>query len=276
MYQFSIITVCYNSSKTIKRTLDSLIYQANTFDGNIQSIIIDGGSTDSTISLIDKFISNSPDNLFIEFISEPDNGIYDAMNKGLALAEGQLIALLNSDDNYMDDALNCVWREFCLNPFDILHANVQWRYSYSSEKDIFIEHSGTKDLTALVNGMTINHPTVFCQQNIYKDLGLFDCRYKYVADWVWASNLITKKYNVVYLEKNLVCFDMGGVSNKVILSRTLEIQSVYNMFYRHSHIDTLKLIQFIYKLWGGFFASVVYQSIVSNKYRELVGFLRKK
>jgi glycosyltransferase involved in cell wall biosynthesis len=275
VYDFSIITICFNSEATIARTLNSILMEANNFEGEIQSIIIDGGSNDSTILIVQDFISKKPNNLTVTFISEPDNGIYDAMNKGISLAKGQLVAILNSDDCYILGALNFVWGQFISKGFDVLHGDVIWRYSSLSTKDIFMHHSGNSQLSNLKKGMTINHPTVFCCVDVYNKLGMFDDRYKYVADWLWALQLIDTDYVVQYFPKELVIFDMGGVSNQVILSRALEIQKVYIFLSNSMYINYWNLLSMSAQLWLDYFISFFYHSVFPLPLRRYVSKFRK-
>ncbi len=104
---FSIITVCYNSEKTIERTIKSVLNQT---ESNYEYIIVDGGSTDKTLDIVKNY--EDAFNGRLKYISEKDNGIYDAMNKGIGMAKGELIGLINSDDYYELDALENIKKEY--------------------------------------------------------------------------------------------------------------------------------------------------------------------
>ena len=170
-YNFSIITVCYNSSDTISRTIQSVIEQTKTFSGSIQYLIIDGKSTDDTLKVIDEACANLPEGITLNVISEADTGIYDAMNKGIKLAEGNVIGIINSDDEYLPGVFNESWKDFCNDrDLSIIHANVYWKYSLQGSPNLFLEWKGSQDVTDLFKGMTINHPTVFCRKEVYEKI----------------------------------------------------------------------------------------------------------
>ena len=123
MTKVSIITVCYNSSMTIRRTFDSVLNQTYA---DIEYIVVDGASTDGTIEIIKEY-----EPLFegrMCWISEKDNGIYDAMNKGISMAEGELIGIINSDDYYEPDAVECMVNAMTNDKYQILYGSMRtWK-----------------------------------------------------------------------------------------------------------------------------------------------------
>ena len=124
--RFSIITVCYNSESTIFETIQSVKNQTYT---NYEHIIIDGSSTDNTLDIINKYKNNSDK---VKVISEPDNGIYNAMNKGIKLASGELIVFLNSDDTFESNALEIITNHYN-SKIDIIYGNVYWQEKYNNK-----------------------------------------------------------------------------------------------------------------------------------------------
>lgn len=236
MYDFTIITVCYNSEKTIDQTIMSVFNQKE----KIQYLIIDGLSSDNTLNIAHRYKNISPENIDMEIYSERDAGIYNAMNKGILKATGKLIGIINSDDLLIDNALNIVSKTFDNEDVDAIHSNVLWKYDING-KNYFQERKGLADLSYLHDGMTINHPTLFCKKNVYDKLGLFDETYRYVADWVFCLKFIDSSIKLRYLDELLVIFSMDGVSNRFLLSRYKEIGRVYNdSFFNRNKLTTFQ------------------------------------
>ena len=169
----SVITVCFNSEKTIERTLKSMLGQTYS---NYEYLIIDGKSTDHTLEILQKY-----EPLFggkMKIYSEPDKGIYDAMNKGIQKASGELIGIVNSDDYYETDALEIMAIEFekIVNPYAVLYG---FQRNFEGEKEIktFLYHHD------YLKQQMITHPTCFVTPKVYQDMGLFDLDYKSSADY---------------------------------------------------------------------------------------------
>jgi glycosyltransferase involved in cell wall biosynthesis len=273
-YHFSIITVCYNSSETISRTIQSVIEQTKTFSGSIQYLIIDGKSTDDTLRVIDDACVNLPNNITLNVISESDSGIYDAMNKGIMLAEGNVIGIINSDDEYVSGVFNECWQHF-YNDSDlsIIHANVNWKYSLTGYPSLFMERKGSPEIEDLFKGMTINHPTVFCRKEIYQRFGLFNLKYRYSADWSWFLMIANVNVKIKYIDKIYAIFDMSGVSNRFISNRYKENLSIYNELYNKKkiHLGTYLLrvkgivFEYIFFYWYFLFTSENFRNTLRYK-----------
>lgn len=166
----SIITVCYNSEATIERTIKSVLNQ--TYQ-NLEYIIVDGKSADHTMEIIEKYRP-----LFggrMKVISEPDNGIYDAMNKGIGMASGELIGIINSDDYYEDDAVETVVSAMTEEKYQILYGMLRVKNGGIETRITMPKHEN------LENEM-IAHPTCFVTKKVYTDFGMFDLKYKSCAD----------------------------------------------------------------------------------------------
>jgi glycosyltransferase involved in cell wall biosynthesis len=167
----SIITVSYNAEKTLARTLESV---ANQNYSNVEHILIDGGSNDTSMAIAAKSGAHLAMSL-----SEPDKGIYDAMNKGLALATGDVVAFLNADDFYAsDDVLTQVAQVMASNQLDILTGNVAFFRSASVNKIERIYNSGRFDIKKLAIGLMPAHPALFVRQDILVKAGGFKADYK--------------------------------------------------------------------------------------------------
>ncbi|ORU01438.1 Colanic acid biosynthesis glycosyl transferase WcaE [Anaerovibrio sp. JC8] len=223
---FSIITPCYNSEKTIERTLESVSKQ--TFD-DYEYIIIDGGSTDETLMIIDKYKDIFGSKLTV--ISEPDNGIYDAMNKGIRMAQGELIGIVNSDDYYEPRCLEYVASEYDRSkPFQIIYGMMRIVNKKQEELSVVFYHHRN-----LRNTM-INHPTSFLTRQVYEKKGLYDVAYKSAADYDYMLKVSSDKDIIFYpIYKILTNFTHGGISWTYI-----GIQESNKVRYCHGIIDKKK------------------------------------
>ena len=167
----SIITVCFNSEKTIERTIKSVLEQTYK---NLEYIIVDGKSTDKTLEIVKKYRP-----LFkgrMKVISEPDQGIYDAMNKGIGNASGALIGIINSDDYYETDTVENVVAAMKDEDYQILYGMLR----------VIKENEDTRVIVMpkhenLENEM-LAHPTCFVTKKVYSDFGMYDIKYRSCAD----------------------------------------------------------------------------------------------
>jgi glycosyltransferase involved in cell wall biosynthesis len=204
--KISVITVAFNAEKTIERTITSVLEQKFS---NIQFIVIDGGSTDNTTQIIDKY----KDKISI-FVSEPDHGIYDAMNKGIALATGDVIGTLNSDDFYANDCVLCdVATAFTDQKNNILYGDLD--YIEPSGKITRKWRSGGYRSGSFNLGWMPPHPTFYCRRVLFEQLGDYKLDYGSAADYELMLRFIHfNKTKVYYLNKVMVKMVIGGISNK--------------------------------------------------------------
>lgn len=210
-FKISVITVVHNAQNTIERCITSVLRQQSV---HIQYIIIDGGSTDNTLKIIDKY----RDRLDV-LVSEPDKGIYDAMNKGIALASGDVIGTLNADDYYPDEhILNEVKQAFCSENACIVYGDLD--YIDQRNKIIRKWRSGKYKSGMFNSGWMPPHPAFFCKRVLFEQLGAYDLDYGSAADYELMLRFIHHhKTNAVYLNKVMVKMAMGGVSNRSIGNR---------------------------------------------------------
>ncbi len=212
--KISIITVCYNSSKTIARTIESVISQE---DVQLEYLIIDGASKDNTVSIAESYRERfeSKDVSFI-IVSEPDKGIYDAMNKGVKLATGDIIGILNSDDYYSSsDVLSTVLDGFMNNKTETLYGNLLY---VRNGKPFRYWRSGK--FHTFKHGWMPPHPSFFVTKNAYNKYGLYrlDCGVN--ADYEFMLRLLEKKKaSTVWIKKTFVYMEAGGTSDNGINSR---------------------------------------------------------
>lgn len=218
----SIITVCYNSESTIKATIDSILGQQYS---NYEYIIIDGDSKDKTIEIIESYKEKF--NGKLKLISEKDNGIYDAMNKGIRLSEGEIIGIINSDDWYESDCLEVVANNYNRNNFDILYGSLRL---IKNEKEYEVLNKNHE----FIESRMITHPTCFIRKSIYEKYGLYNTKYKISADYEFFLRInshFSLKYVKVY--NILANFRLGGESsteNGVL--ETARIKKEYSLISR--------------------------------------------
>lgn len=205
----SVITVCYNSAKTISKTIDSVLNQ--TYN-NIEYIVVDGKSTDSTMEIVKSYeLQFKEKNIAYRYISEIDNGIYEAMNKGIKFARGKWIGIINSDDWYEVDA--CEQLVISLNgikKFEIFAGSIK-RFFYVDNHTYY--QITTPSLDQINVKMTLCHPAVFVKANLYTD-ALFDVSYKIMADWALMKYFVNKNVQFLLTDKRLANFTEGGISSK--------------------------------------------------------------
>jgi glycosyltransferase involved in cell wall biosynthesis len=211
----SIITVCYNSVQTIEQTIQSVVNQTYR---NIEYIIIDGGSTDGTVDLIRQYDSH-----LSYWVSESDKGIYDAMNKGIRKAKGDIIGIINSDDWYEPNAVSfCVHSLLENSSYDGVCGNLIF-YQESSKLVMREHYCSIPGLDALKKRMTIAHPTVFVRKDFYKKYGLFDTCFKIAADYDLLLRASMLGAKIGYIPHTLVNFRLGGISSQCSFRSVIDV-----------------------------------------------------
>jgi glycosyltransferase involved in cell wall biosynthesis len=212
--KISIITVCYNSEKTIERTIKSVLAQKYY---NIEYIIIDGGSKDSTIQIIEKYRSS-----IHQFISEKDHGIYDAINKGITISTGDIVGILNSDDIFSNDnIIDCIVNIFNQKPqLDSIIGDIA--FINTNEKIVRVYSSKNWTPNKFVYGFMPPHPSFYCKRDLFYKYGLYKIDYKIAADYELLIRFF-KIHNISYYKFNtiMVHMNLGGVSTKGIKSTLL-------------------------------------------------------
>lgn len=198
----SIITPCLNSEKTIRQTIDCVLNQTYS---NIEYIIIDGGSTDNTMEIIEEYLP-----LFngrLKYVSEKDGGIYEAMNKGIRQAEGEIIGIINSDDWYERNAIENVVKCFANCYADVVYGKIL-KVTESGEKETY----PIQDLCTIWYQMAIAHPAVFIKKSVYNQYGLFNEKYKISADYELLLRFYSQGLRFEFLDVVLTNFRVGGAS----------------------------------------------------------------
>ena len=229
---FSIITVSYNSKETIEQTILSVLNQTYK---NIEYIIIDGGSTDGTIEIIKKYESK-----ISYWVSEPDKGIYDAMNKGASKANGRYIAFLNSDDWYEENTIEIVANNLKNKNFDIVCGIVNYY------KNNLLIYSHGSSMNRIKEEM-IMHPTSFMKLNLFKILNGFDINYRYVADYDLMLRLNIHGCKSLYLDKVLANFRIGGASSNI---KSIKEKNELKRKYCNRNIIKYIIIKYLINIYG--------------------------
>ena len=195
----SIITVVYNDAGNIEQTIQSVIgqpYQQKEY------IIIDGGSTDGTVEIIKKYESH-----LSYWISEPDKGIYDAMNKGIDRAKGELIGIINSGDWYEENIFNTIAKNYlATGSQQVIHGLIR---NFLDEEFYSMVGNSIRRLRYDM----IQHPTCFIPLMLYKTYGTYDLNYKYSADYDLILRYVDQGIKFCFIEEPIVNFRLGGISS---------------------------------------------------------------
>src|ERR1035437_5276919 len=209
----SIITVCFNSEYTIETTLQSVLDQDY---GNIEYIIVDGKSVDKTISIIEKYKLR-----IAKIISEKDEGIYFAINKGINHATGDVIGILHADDFYADEKIIArVVQEFLEKRTDSVYGDLQYVSKHDPLKIVWSWKSGPYNSKRFLKGWMPPHPTFFVKKKCYTQFGLFNTLFSISADYELMLRFLYKqKITTSYIPEILVKMRVGGKSNVTFKNR---------------------------------------------------------
>lgn len=200
---FSVITVCWNAGDLLRPTMESVRRQSCR---NYEYLIIDGASTDTTADVV-----RSYGDLVTTYVSEPDKGIYDAMNKGVRLARGEWIHFLNANDFFADElVLAHVAKKLALSAdAELVYGDVYHRTDFSSElyrfdwlnrRNLRLEH--------------LCHQAVFARKRLFEEIGCFDLQYRINADYDWLLKVFQRGLNTRYLGFPVASYDLGGMSSR--------------------------------------------------------------
>lgn len=201
--KISIITPVYNSAKTLEKTILSVIQQDIKVE--LEYIVVDGGSTDGSLDIINRYRERIDG-----IISEKDRGVYDAMNKGIALATGEIVGIINADDWYNPGALQIVEDGFAQNPTaDIVYSPVE-TYFNGEYLIRFIPGS----LERLPFKFILNHPSCFIKKQVYDRLGTYDLTYSIAADYDFILRAYSSGCSFHYVESPLASYSLNGLSGK--------------------------------------------------------------
>ncbi len=196
----SIITVVYNGAKTLEQTIQSVISQTYK---NIEYIVIDGGSSDGTLDIIKKY-----EDRITYWVSGPDSGIYDAMNKGIRKSHGEIIGIINSDDYYEKETAAAVVNEFKAHPDTVIYGLL--RYIKDGRELMVMAHHHD-----YLRQFMIPHPASFVPKALYDRYGLFNLKYSYCADYDFMLRLFESHVPFIRIDRVLANFRTDGVSSSL-------------------------------------------------------------
>lgn len=237
--KISIVTISYNSAATIIKTIQSVRIQKEQYK-DIEYIIIDGASTDGTIDII-----KANEDVIDIWISEKDEGISDAFNKGICLAKGKFICLLNSDDELLPNAVLNVVNNVDDN-VDIIHGNILAR----DEKGFYKVKKPNCDYSLLLTkGMYLNHPGMFIKKSAYEKWGKYKIEFCCAMDRELLARFVVGGAVFKYIDRELALFQSGGESTRNFIKHALpesrRISLAYGVSPMIVQIETFKKI-FLY------------------------------
>lgn len=222
----SIVTPCFNSAKTIERTILSVLNQSYS---NVEYIIIDGASTDDTMAVVERYSAQFGARLTV--VSEKDNGIYDAMNKGIAMAKGQLVGIINSDDWYETDTIEKMIAQYAGQKYCVLYGMQRLWQDDKIHSIAYYSHE-------FLETQMVAHPTCFITNATYQDFGAYALRYRSSADYDYLLSL--KQSGLVAfvpLFEVLANFTMGGMSSGQIgVRETAHIRLERNLISKKAYL----------------------------------------
>ena len=216
--KISVITATFNSGKTVRDTIESVLHQTYK---DVEYIIVDGMSKDNTMEVV-----RSYESLFcgrMRYVSEPDKGIYDAMNKGIAMATGDVVGILNSDDFYTSpDVLEQVAKVMAGGGIDAVYGDVHYVHDEHLDKCVRYYTSRPFHRRWMRFGFMPAHPSFYCRRSVYEQYGAFNLSYKVAADFENLLRLIfVHRIRTHYIAKDFVTMRTGGISTKNFKNRLL-------------------------------------------------------
>ena len=230
--KLSLITVTYNSCKTLSETLQSVLNQTYS---NIEYIIVDGASKDDTVAIIKEYEPKF--NGKLKWISEPDKGLYDAMNKGIGMATGDVVGILNSDDFFTsNDVLSTVADAF-KNPNDpdAIYGDVHYVNDGDLAKQVRYYSSKQFTRKRMCRGYMPAHPSFYVRRDCYTKYGTFDTSYRVAADFENLLRLIyVHNIKIKYIEKDFVTMRTGGASSSGFVSYKRIIKVHFRAFRKNN------------------------------------------
>lgn len=215
----SIVTIVLNQKDLIEQTIKSVLEQS---DVDIEYIVIDGGSTDGTVEIIESFRGH-----IAHFVSGPDGGIYQAINKGISFASYPLVGLIHCGDYYKKDVLKIVYDEFIKTKADVIYGNIEILEAVGHN---VISRFPVANHKLLKDKMSVFHPSTFISLKAYREFGLYDTSYRSAADYDLLLRLFMKGCKFCYIPTILAVFNAEGLSSKnfkLSLSENTDIRLKY-------------------------------------------------
>lgn len=231
---FSIVTICYNSAKTIERTILSILKQD---EKDYEYLVVDGKSTDATIDILNNYKSKFEGRM--RFTSEPDKGIYDAMNKGIRNAIGKYIWIVNSDDYISDNVLSLIKTQILESGNNEQSIIVGGLNLIDGHTSIYATPPNrTHMVKCYCNlSMGINHPSTIVPRKIYQEVGLYDDRYYISADIDFFLRCMNKKIDFQFINSALTNMTMDGISNQLPIKKNIHDWNLRYSKYCHNKLS---------------------------------------
>lgn len=258
--KISIVTIVLNGEKTIERCIKSIIYQNYP---NLEYIVLDGGSKDQTNTIIKKY-----SNKIHKYKSEKDGGIADAFNKGIQLAEGEIIGIINSDDWLEDGVLIKIAKNFT-HDIEILYGKINQVFP----KETIVAYA---DHNLLTTRMTVNHPAVFVRRDVYHRMGYFNLNFKIAMDYEWLLRCYCKGIKFKFVDLIITNMEMDGCSmrqwkkgiKEVKVAKDMHINKPFKTKFEYYHQILFTYVSL--KLQGSPLKSIL------NFYRQVLSPVKKQ
>ena len=254
--KISVITISFNSKKTIEKTIKSVIEQNYP---NLEYIIIDGGSTDGTLEIINKYKEN-----ISYFVSEADKGISDAFNKGIKVATGEIIGIINSDDEYLPNALNTVAKNY-EKGIDVYIGSILIN---DEENKINYTYKPSIKINKYLIKLNIAHPSTFVSKSAYENYGLFSLDFKIAMDLDLLRRFYYKGAKFKQVEGVLAKFNVGGVSTTVNMGANYKEREMIILRNGGNKLDILvyRFLRILIDIRKKFIVKVLKKDYIKSRY----------
>ena len=227
----TVITVVLNGEQHLEQTIRSVLEQSYA---NIEYLVLDGGSTDGTLEIIGRY-----EDRIDSWVSEPDAGIYDAMNKGIARARGELIGLLNADDYYEPDGVAAAVASYRRSG----KAGIYYGHTYLLQEDLGLRYEYPAR-NQHWRGMGFCHPAMFAHRQVYREVGEYDQRYRLAADYDFLLRALERKVALIPVDAYLVNYRNSGLSASNLAASLGEIGHINRLhfgFFSAAHFSFLAI-----------------------------------
>lgn len=233
----SIITIVLNGVDEIEETIKSILSQKYV---NLEYIIIDGKSTDGTLEIIEKYKDK-----ITTIVSEPDNGIYEAINKGIKLATGELIGLINCGDRYENDILHLCYKKYLVGKSDIIYGNIK---ILDTTDGLEFQHTQNANHLLLATKMSIFHPATFITRACYNKNGLYNENYNIAADYEFFLRNFLNGVSFEYFQITIATFRSGGISGNIakLLGELFSIWKMHLGYINAIRYTTIRISSYLY------------------------------
>lgn len=244
----SVITTTYNSAATIADTLKSVLAQNWT---DLEHIVVDGNSADNTMEIVRSFEPAYGGRL--RYISEPDKGLYDAMNKGIRMATGDVVGILNSDDFFTDaDVLKSVAEAFLANDIECLYGDIHFVRANNLERCVRYYSGASFRRWQMRVGMSPPHPSIYCRREVFDRIGFYDQTFRVCADFDFMLRAFyLNTLRQMYVPVDMVTMRTGGLSS----NSSRVTQEHIRIFRKHGMVSNrfIESLRYIFKI-GQFMA----------------------